>query len=85
MTVFERDPRAPGGSASSLDEDFFGRRRPGVPQAAQPHLMLGAARAVLRAEAPDVYDTVMRLAPANGTSWTGSRNGPRPGPATRTW
>ncbi|MGW0561372.1 FAD-dependent oxidoreductase [Streptomyces sp. NPDC003016] len=81
VTVFERDPRAPGGSASGLDEDFFGWRRPGVPQAAQPHLMLGAARAVLRAEAPDVHDTVMRLGARerHELDWFGERPPARPG------
>ncbi|RKT07830.1 2-polyprenyl-6-methoxyphenol hydroxylase-like FAD-dependent oxidoreductase [Streptomyces sp. 3211.6] len=44
-----------------LDRDFFGWHRPGVPQAAQPHLLLGAARAVLRAELPDVYAEMLRL------------------------
>ncbi|WP_274564046.1 NAD(P)/FAD-dependent oxidoreductase [Streptomyces spiramyceticus] len=58
VTVFERDSRAPG---HDLDQDFFDWRRPGVPQAAQPHHLLGAARAVLLAEAPDVYESVLRL------------------------
>ncbi|MGW1517952.1 NAD(P)/FAD-dependent oxidoreductase [Streptomyces sp. NPDC002287] len=56
--VFERDTRAPG---TTLDQDFFGWRRPGVPQAAQPHVLLGAARAVLRGELPDVYAEMLRL------------------------
>ncbi|MEU8436578.1 FAD-dependent oxidoreductase [Streptomyces sp. NPDC029216] len=56
--VFERDPRAAG---SALDRDFFDWHRPGVPQAAQPHVLLGAARAVLRTELPDVYAEMLRL------------------------
>ncbi|GAA3374805.1 NAD(P)-binding protein [Streptomyces racemochromogenes] len=56
--VFERDTRAPG---TALDRDFFGWRRPGVPQAAQPHVLLGAARRLLRAELPDVHAEMLRL------------------------
>ncbi|GAA0314379.1 FAD-dependent oxidoreductase [Streptomyces polychromogenes] len=56
--VFERDARAPG---TALDRDFFDWRRPGVPQAVQPHVLLGAARAVLRAELPDVHAEMLRL------------------------
>ncbi|KIF07065.1 FAD-dependent oxidoreductase, partial [Streptomyces sp. RSD-27] len=56
--VFERDTRGPG---AALDRDFFDWRRPGVPQAAQPHVLLGAARAVLRAELPDVLAGMLRL------------------------
>ncbi|MEV8308539.1 NAD(P)-binding protein [Streptomyces flavidovirens] len=81
VTVFERDARAPGSSGSTLDEDFFGRRRPGVPQAAQPHLMLGAARSVLRTEAPDVYATIMRLGARerHELDWFEERPPARPG------
>ncbi|MEV7589576.1 NAD(P)-binding protein [Streptomyces sp. NPDC089922] len=56
--LFERDTRAPG---AALDRDFFGWRRPTVPQAAQPHTLLGAARAVLRDDLPDVYAEMLRL------------------------
>ncbi|MFF5700944.1 NAD(P)/FAD-dependent oxidoreductase [Streptomyces sp. NPDC012794] len=56
--VFERDTRAPG---TALDRDFFGWRRPSVPQAAQPHVLLGAARKLLRAELPDVHAEMLRL------------------------
>ncbi|WP_272261642.1 NAD(P)/FAD-dependent oxidoreductase [Streptomyces xanthophaeus] len=56
--LFERDPRAPG---TALDRDFFGWRRPSVPQATQPHVLLGAARAVLRSELPDVHEEMLRL------------------------
>lgn len=56
--VFERDTRAPG---TALDRDFFGWHRPGVPQAAQPHVLLGAARRLLRAELPDVHAGMLRL------------------------
>lgn len=56
--VFETDVRAPG---ASLDRDFFGWRRPTVPQAAQPHVLLGAAHNVLRADLPDVHEEMLRL------------------------
>ncbi|MER6314004.1 NAD(P)-binding protein [Streptomyces sp. NPDC001581] len=56
--LFERDARAPG---TALDRDFFGWRRPTVPQAAQPHALLGAARTVLRDELPDVHAEMLRL------------------------
>ncbi|MFK0216967.1 NAD(P)-binding protein [Streptomyces vinaceus] len=56
--LFERDTRAPG---AALDRDFFGWHRPGVPQAAQPHALLGAARTVLRRELPDVHARMLRL------------------------
>ncbi|MFD3544349.1 NAD(P)/FAD-dependent oxidoreductase [Streptomyces sp. NPDC058655] len=56
--LFERDTRAPG---TALDRDFFGWRRPAVPQANQPHALLGAARNLLRCELPDVYEEMLRL------------------------
>ncbi|MFE2328512.1 NAD(P)/FAD-dependent oxidoreductase [Streptomyces sp. NPDC059385] len=56
--LFERDTRAPG---TALDRDFFGWHRPSVPQASQPHALLGAARGVLREELPDVYEEMLRL------------------------
>ncbi|MEV6676692.1 NAD(P)-binding protein [Streptomyces erythrochromogenes] len=56
--LFERDTRAPG---TALDRDFFGWRRPAVPQAVQPHALLGAARNVLRDDLPDVYAEMLRL------------------------
>ncbi|MFB7468749.1 NAD(P)/FAD-dependent oxidoreductase [Streptomyces sp. NPDC056224] len=56
--LFERDTRAPG---TALDRDFFGWRRPTVPQATQPHALLGAARNVLRDELPDVHQEMLRL------------------------
>ncbi|MEU7555769.1 NAD(P)-binding protein [Streptomyces sp. NPDC044571] len=58
VELFEREVRAPG---TALDRDFFGWRRPGVPQANQPHVLLGAARAVLREELPDVHREMLRL------------------------
>ncbi|MFJ3924726.1 NAD(P)/FAD-dependent oxidoreductase [Streptomyces sp. NPDC090022] len=58
VELFERDTRAPG---AALDRDFFGWRRPAVPQAMQPHVLLGAARRVLRDELPDVYAEMLRL------------------------
>lgn len=58
VTVLERDGYRPG---RDLDADFFGRRRPGVPQAVQPHGLLAPVRTVLRAEAPDVYEAMLRM------------------------
>ncbi|MFE3764160.1 NAD(P)/FAD-dependent oxidoreductase [Streptomyces sp. NPDC059104] len=58
VELFERDTRAPG---TALDRDFFGWRRPAVPQAAQPHALLGAARKVLVTELPDVHAEMLRL------------------------
>ncbi|MFJ2743350.1 NAD(P)/FAD-dependent oxidoreductase [Streptomyces sp. NPDC087440] len=58
VTLFEQDSRAPGGD---LDADFFDWSRPRtVPQAVQPHTLLGAARSVLMAELPDVYEELLR-------------------------
>ncbi|MGW7412195.1 NAD(P)/FAD-dependent oxidoreductase [Streptomyces sp. NPDC054863] len=58
VTLFERDSRAPCGD---LDADFFDWPRPvTVPQAVQPHTLLGAARAVLKEELPDVYGELLR-------------------------
>ncbi|MFJ6695158.1 NAD(P)/FAD-dependent oxidoreductase [Streptomyces sp. NPDC091272] len=58
VTVFERDPRAPCGD---LDADFFDWARAGtVAQAVQPHILLGAARAVLKEELPDVHAELLR-------------------------
>ncbi|WP_327301218.1 NAD(P)-binding protein [Streptomyces goshikiensis] len=56
--LFERDTRVPG---TALDRDFFGWRRPAVPQATQPHALLGAARNVLRDDLPDVHAEMLRL------------------------
>ncbi|WP_405487132.1 NAD(P)/FAD-dependent oxidoreductase [Streptomyces sp. NBC_00096] len=56
--LFERDTRSPG---TALDRDFFGWRRPAVPQANQPHVLLGAARNLLREELPDVHAEMLRL------------------------
>lgn len=58
VTVLERDSRRAG---TDLDGDFFDWRRPGVPQAVQPHSLLAPVRSVLLAEAPEVYATMLRL------------------------
>ncbi|MEU2394900.1 NAD(P)-binding protein [Streptomyces sp. NPDC007369] len=58
VELFERDTRAPG---TALDRDFFRWHRPTVPQATQPHVLLGAARTLLRDELPDVYAEMLRL------------------------
>ncbi|GGT38159.1 FAD-dependent oxidoreductase [Streptomyces chromofuscus] len=52
VTLFEQDGTEPSGPR---DEDFFVRTRPRVPQAVQPHALLGPARSVLRTRTPDVY------------------------------
>ncbi|GHH50760.1 FAD-dependent oxidoreductase [Streptomyces candidus] len=58
VTVFERDPRAPSGD---LDADFFHWTRPvTVPQAVQPHNLIGAARTVLKDDLPDVHRELLR-------------------------
>lgn len=79
--LFERDTRAPG---TALDRDFFGWRRPTVPQAVQPHVLLGAARAVLRDELPDVYTEMLALGARerHELDWFDVR--PPPSRATRT-
>lgn len=76
--LFERDPRAPG---TALDRDFFGWRRPSVPQATQPHVLLGAARAVLRSELPDVHEEMLRLGACerHELDWFDVRPPARPG------
>ncbi|MFE9628828.1 FAD-dependent oxidoreductase [Streptomyces sp. NPDC006527] len=58
VTLFEQDATEPSGD---LDEDSFGRPRPRVPQAVQPHALLGPARSVLRSRTPDVYAQLLRL------------------------
>ncbi|MFE6105021.1 FAD-dependent oxidoreductase [Streptomyces laurentii] len=52
VTLFEQDTRQ---AAEDPDRDFFGWKRPRVPQAVQPHSLLAPVRTVLLAEAPDVY------------------------------
>ncbi|MFD7263777.1 NAD(P)/FAD-dependent oxidoreductase [Streptomyces sp. NPDC059874] len=76
--LFERDTRAPG---TALDRDFFGWRRPSVPQASQPHALLGAARGVLRDELPDVYEEMLRLGARerHELDWFDTRPPARPG------
>ncbi|MFG2292598.1 NAD(P)-binding protein [Streptomyces sp. NPDC048603] len=76
--LFERDPRAPG---AALDRDFFGWRRTAVPQAVQPHVILGAARNVLRTELPDVHAEMIRLGATerHELDWFDQRPPARPG------
>ncbi|MGW1230758.1 NAD(P)/FAD-dependent oxidoreductase [Streptomyces sp. NPDC002530] len=78
VTVLEREGRRPG---RDLDAEFFGRRRPGVPQAVQPHGLLAPVRTVLRAEAPDVYEAMLRLGAReyNELDWFAERPPIRPG------
>lgn len=56
VTVVERDPPPPNGSA---DDDVARWARPGVPHAPQGHVFLARSTEVLRAEAPDVLQTVL--------------------------
>lgn len=78
VTVLERDGYRPG---RDLDADFFGWRRPGVPQAVQPHGLLAPVRTVLRQEAPDVYDAMLRMGAGerNELEWFAERPPARPG------
>ncbi|MEU1467329.1 NAD(P)-binding protein [Streptomyces sp. NPDC005761] len=78
VTVLERDGRRPG---RDLDADFFDWRRPGVPQAVQPHGLLAPVRTVLREEAPDVYDAMLRMGAGerNELEWFPERPPERPG------
>ncbi|MFD9536974.1 NAD(P)/FAD-dependent oxidoreductase [Streptomyces sp. NPDC060010] len=78
VELFERDTRAPG---TALDRDFFGWRRPAVPQATQPHALLGAARNVLRVELPDVHAEMLRLGARerHELDWFDARPPTRPG------
>lgn len=78
VTVLERDGRRPG---RDLDADFFDWRRPGVPQAVQPHGLLAPVRTVLREEAPDVYDAMLRMGAGerNELEWFAERPSARPG------
>jgi flavin-dependent dehydrogenase len=76
VTLFERDSRAPG---ADPDADFFDWPRPAtVPQATQPHTLIGAARAVLMAELPDVYAELLRRGAAeyHELDWYGDRRPP---------
>ncbi|MER5638785.1 FAD-dependent oxidoreductase [Kitasatospora sp. NPDC002227] len=58
VAVLEREARCAG---SELDADFADWHRPGVPQAVQPHVLLGPVREVLRGAAPDVLAAMLRL------------------------
>ncbi|MER5729111.1 NAD(P)-binding protein [Streptomyces sp. NPDC002138] len=76
--LFERDTRAPG---TALDRDFFGWRRLSVPQATQPHVLLGAARNLLRDALPDVHREMLRLGARerHELDWFEERPAARPG------
>ncbi|MEV8333892.1 FAD-dependent oxidoreductase [Streptomyces niveus] len=58
VTVLERDGHH---LSADLEEDFLAWRRPRVPQAVQPHGLLGPVRDVLLSEAPDVYAAMLAL------------------------
>lgn len=53
VTLVEREPRR--ADEGGADDAFLRWPRPRVPQAVQPHSLLGPVRAILRAELPDVY------------------------------
>lgn len=78
VTVLERDGYRPG---HDLDGDFFDWRRPGVPQAVQPHGLLAPVRTVLRAETPDVYEAMLRMGAGerNELEWFAEPPPARPG------
>ncbi len=78
VTVFEAENRWPTGD---LDEDFFDWPRPRIPQAIQPHAFMAPVRTVLRAEAPDVYATMLRLGAHeyHEFDWFGTHPPARPG------
>lgn len=80
MTLFEQEERQAG---ADLERDFFGWRRPRVPQANQPHSLLAPVRTVLRAEVPDVYaDLLARGAREyHEFDWFGEHPPHRPGDA----
>ncbi|MCX5202927.1 FAD-dependent oxidoreductase [Streptomyces sp. NBC_00237] len=78
VTLFEKDARAPGGD---LDADFFDwPRARTVPQAVQPHTLLGASRAVLIEELPDVYEELLRLGASEYHEMGGYEKPPEPVP-----
>jgi 2-polyprenyl-6-methoxyphenol hydroxylase-like FAD-dependent oxidoreductase len=56
VTVLERDPAPPSDCADLVFERWARR---GVPQAPQPHVLLGRAVRVLRDELPDVLDDLL--------------------------
>jgi hypothetical protein len=56
VTLIERDPADPAGSAQEV---FDAWERPGVGHFRQPHYFLGLSRKVLMREAPDVLDRVL--------------------------
>ncbi|MET9437242.1 FAD-dependent oxidoreductase [Streptomyces sp. NPDC006551] len=58
VILIEQDAMDP---VEDLDDAFFRRARPRVPQAVQPHALLGPARAILKARIPDVYAHLLDL------------------------
>ncbi|MEV6421689.1 FAD-dependent oxidoreductase [Streptomyces sp. NPDC051662] len=58
VTVLERDGHH---LSKNLENDFLTWHRPRVPQAVQPHGLLGPVRDVLLSEAPDVYAAMLAL------------------------
>jgi 2-polyprenyl-6-methoxyphenol hydroxylase-like FAD-dependent oxidoreductase len=58
VTVLEQDGHH---LSPNLEDNFLAWRRPRVPQAIQPHGLLGPVRDVLLSEAPDVYAAMLAL------------------------
>ncbi|HET9730312.1 MAG TPA: FAD-dependent oxidoreductase [Acidimicrobiia bacterium] len=56
VVLLERDVDAPTGEPEA---DFEAWRRPGVPQARQPHVFHGLSRRILRAEAPELLSILI--------------------------
>lgn len=79
VTVFEQDGPRP--APACVADDFGDARRPRVPQAIQPHALLGPARAVLLDHAPDVHAEMRRLGAweQHEFDWFGTHPPHRPG------
>ncbi|MFD7866030.1 FAD-dependent oxidoreductase [Streptomyces sp. NPDC059783] len=58
VTILERDTHH---LSDDLENDFLTWHRPRVPQAVQPHGLLGPVRDVLLSETPDVYAAMLAL------------------------
>lgn len=57
VTLLERDPPPPNGPPDHVFREW---KRPGVPQSRQGHLFLACSTAILREEAPDVLDAILK-------------------------
>jgi 2-polyprenyl-6-methoxyphenol hydroxylase-like FAD-dependent oxidoreductase len=89
VTVLERDAADITDGAGGPGQDLAGRawehwHRPGVPQFRQPHILLPAGTAVLRARLPQVVDALeaagpLRINIAGAARELPGMGGPRPG------